>query len=149
VNDVDGDVGDGQKAFIDNLVTYIQKRVLEQIMDDDLYTDFMAGLAETPVDAKWTAMANQIRNSTAKTSFLTYFVYYEYKKQTMTVSTEHGDGHLQGDNMVMVADVHKNVSLYNAGVELGNDFAEWLDDNKDDYELLYVYELEKINTFDL
>jgi hypothetical protein len=147
VNDVSGDVGLGQIAKINDYIDIAQPKVLEYIMGEDLYADFIAGLGETPVDAKWTALKNQIVNTTTKTSFLTYFTKYESLNFTQTIPTESGDKKTTGANMQPALDIARIVSLYNQGVDKANTFAEWLDDNKSTYGISTVEYMERMNKF--
>jgi L-rhamnose mutarotase len=147
VNDVTGAVGLGQIAKINDYIDKVQPEVLKTIMGKDLYDEFMAGLAATPIATKWANMKAQIVNTTAKTSFLTYFVKFESQKYTQTIPTESGDKKVTGANMQTVIDMVKNVSIYNQGVERANIFSEWLYENRATYDISTVNLHEKMNQF--
>jgi len=149
VNDVDGDVGEAKIAYINDLIDTVQPEILKEIMGEVLYDEFMEGLEETTIDPKWIAMRNEILNSTAKTSFLTYFVYFEDRRMSSSMATEHGDVNIDVVNMQNAHDFAKNARIWNIGADKANVFGSWLLENAEDYDIYTVGTIDKINRFDL
>ena len=147
VNDVDGDVGAAQIAYINQLIDKAQPEILREIMGDDLYDEFMTEIAKAVHDSKWDDLKAEIVDTDNLTSFLTYFVYFEHKRQSATVPTEHGEYFVQAQNMQRCIDYTKICSLWNEGARLANEFAEWLLDEKDTYSITSVNEIDTINEF--
>jgi hypothetical protein len=143
------DSGLGRIAEINALIDFVQPQVLKQIMGDTMYDAFMADMAAAPIETRWSNLANQIRNSTTKTSLLVNFVYIEWKRYSNSMSTEHGDYSPQEANMMLMQDWTKNVNIYNNGIDLLEDLYDWIILNVATYPEFEEqgYEFDKLNRF--
>ena len=149
VNDVDGDVGAAQISYINSLIDVEQPKVLKQIMGATLYDEFIEGLGETIVESKWTDILNKIRNSSNKTSFLTYFVYIQDRIMSNSIASQHGDVSVDVINAQKSQDFAKNATIWNSGATLANEFSEWLWENADTYDVWTVGTIKLVNRFDI
>jgi len=129
IYDTTSDIGVAQTAELNAMIDRVQRRILREYLGDDLYDDFMTGLAQSTIATKWTNLKNAIANSSTKASFLTYFVYLEYKNHSNSISTQVGDMKPSEANMVMWEDWSKNANIWNIGMDLWDEFIDWLEDN--------------------
>jgi hypothetical protein len=146
--DATSDVGVAQIAELNAIIDKVQRRILREYLGDDLYDAFMTGLGTVPIPTKWSTLKAAIVDSTNKESFLKYFVYIEYKKHSNSISGQVGDLKPQEANIAMWEDWAKNSNLWNIGVDLFDEFVDWLEDNyvTQDYDMTDIGSApEKIN----
>lgn len=125
-----------------------EKKFLRAVLGDDLYDAFIAGFTGTPA-AKWTALANQLRDATAKTSPIANYVWYKWQQQNQQLSTATGDKTATELNLVRSSNYGKYVNVWNAMCEQLDDFYEWLNDNTATYTEWdgTTWEYDTINQF--
>jgi len=128
------DVGLGQIAELNRIIAKVQKRVLIIILGVDLYNEFIAGLDEDDeddIDPKWVAMKDELVDAEGKESPLRYFAFVEWKKYTRSISTLTGDITPEAQGQQTEADNLKTMQLYNEGVDLMEEFYEWMQEQTD------------------
>lgn len=118
---------------VNNFITVYEKDFLRNVLGDDLYDAFMAGMAETTPDTRWTSLANQLRNSTTKYSPIANYVWYKWQQQSQQLVTATGDKSVAEMNMVRSLNYGKYVNVWNAMKMMLDDFYEWLNDNISTY----------------
>ncbi len=117
---------------VDNFSARYEKKFLRNVLGDDLYDAFIAGFVGTP-DAKWTDLANQLRDATAKTSPISKYIWYKWQQQNQQLATATGDKTATELNLVRSANYGKYVNVWNAMCDQLDDFYEWLNDNAATY----------------
>ena len=124
-----GTIETARRADLDVYIYLTEKNILTRLLGDDLYDAFIAGLAASPIAARWTALKNQLVDETNKLSPLVAFVYHKWMQDKATINAEDRDvnsGELQ-TNVLMIVD------LYNTAIDDMDDVWDWLTENSDDY----------------
>jgi len=133
------------------LQTYInryEKEALINILGDDLYTAFQAGLTGT-VAARWLTLKAVLIDTTAKTSPLANYVWYKWQQTHQQITTASGDRQTNTENM----GAHQNDMLYcyvwNDIPAFLPDFYEWIDANVATYPEYdgNVWDCDEINAY--
>ena len=145
VHDETSDVGIAIIASIDDFIERVQPEVLIDVMGEDFYDLFIAGLGETTPETRWTAL------EAVCVLALPYFVYYEYDIDRQTISTEAGEINVQAANIQRVSALRKWRKVYNYGVDQLEKVYEFLQDNATDYpEWTDIgFDFEHINAFNI
>ena len=76
-------------------ITEYEPQFLEMLLGEDLYAEFLAGMAVVTPDAKWTALKNKIYlTDTPNGIYLSpaaNYVYYHYQRDHITVTASTGE----------------------------------------------------------
>ena len=126
---------EGQRAKtteVESFSARYEKKFLRNVLGDDLYDAFIAGFTGTPA-AKWTALADKLRDVTAKTSPIANYVWYKWQEQSQQLSTATGDKSATELNLIRSSNYRKYVNVWNAMCDQLDDFYEWLNDNAATY----------------
>jgi len=119
-------------SYIDLLIVRREKEYLKELLGLDLYTLFMAGLAEVSVAQKWVDLKAQIVDETNKISPIANYVYFFYLRQQKT--TDVGIVRPKVENAEIVSSAYKQCDTWNDMVELNYEICQWLIDNSTTYE---------------
>ena len=143
--------GVGQIAYIDSLIERKQPETLKDVFGTELYDLFIAGLAETTPDTRWTTLKARIVNTSTKVSLLNYFVMVEHLNNNRSLSGEIGEFTVQAANMQRADDKNKSRFLWNIGCDMVNDLYDWMQTVTDypEADFTGMKYFEKINSFNI
>jgi hypothetical protein len=141
----------GQPAVseaIYDLIAINEPDLLTALLGVDLYNAFQAGLQETPVDPKWTALLNGgeyldmhgqkhiwhgLANDSRKTSVIANYVYYNFFRQTASFTTGTGEVLPTVMNGVRFPGANKMASAWNDMVNNNLAMIAYLNQNAETY----------------
>lgn len=143
-----------QNLIIDDLNDYItiyEPKYLKRLMGDDLYDAFVAGIAETTPETRWTDLQSQIRDTSNKLSPIADYVWYYYQQEHQQTATQSGDKQTDQPGLVARVNSDRLCNVWNNMVEKSLEVYEWIEDNQADYpEWEYdSFDFQDINSFDL
>lgn len=146
-----GFVGTGNKADLAQYIIITEKKILKRFLGVDLYTAFVAGLAETVVDARWTALKNQLVDTTNKLSPLANFTYHVWLQDHQTVQTAGETVKYTASDTTPFMNVQMVCDIWNDGVSELSDAYDWLEENVVDYPEWEqeAFDFSNINPFDI
>lgn len=102
--------GGNVQYFIDEY----EKEFLIKLFGVTFYNELIAGLAEEPIDPKWTALINE----TDLKKMIAYYVYEKWKVDETTQSFGISEGKPQTENASVTNSVDKQVKIWNKMVNL-------------------------------
>ena len=106
-----GEAGTTISEIVNQAISEHEPDILKKALGDELYAAFVAGMEATTPEAKWTSLANIIRDETVKISFVADWVYYQFRKEQATQMAgmvdvrqkfENADGAFQPRKMAQV-----------------------------------------------
>lgn len=112
--------GLSEPANAENLLTFItkyEKKFLQQLFGEDLYDLYVAGLAEDPVDEKWTALSAMLVDTDTKESPIANYVYYYFTRDMATLTANLGEVKPKGENASFASPIAKQVRAWNEMVD--------------------------------
>lgn len=145
--------------FTNDYITVYEEEILAMVLGRDLYNDFMAGLGEDSVLAKWTALRDGkeyqvtdngntmtvkwegLKNS-KRVSLLSYYIYINWTRSNYQQNTAIGVTSADKENARDVSAREKVVHAYSACKKLVGEYHY-----KSDYEInvLYQKDIEEEN----
>lgn len=146
-----GFVGTGTQADIAQYIIITEKKILKRFLGDDLYTAFVAGLAQTVVDARWTALKNKLVDSTNKLSPLANFTYHTWLQDHQTVQTAGETVKYTASDTTPFMNVQMVCDIYNDGVGDLSEVYDWLEENAATYPEWEqeAFDFARINPYDI
>jgi hypothetical protein len=105
---------------------------LKTLLGPDLYALYIAGLAEVPVPAKWTALKAQISYAPAN------FIYWYWMTSKQTQSVGIGEQQSKAANAEMTSPRLKMVAAWDEMVGMSFDTVRFITDNTADYGDYYL-----------
>jgi len=164
----------GQLAVQENLQGFIDKYepiILQELLGYQLYTDFIAGLGEDPIQQKWldlrdgaiytgrNGLTKWIGLTDKKHSLIANYVYYEYMRNEAEITVGSGVVTPEVENATRTGPRFLQVRAWNEMVELNYQLLYFLLAETDVYgkaaiDIRYHHHcsnelLQKINTFNL
>lgn len=124
---------DSTGSKVSGFINKYETRYLKELLGDDLYNSFIAGLAEEPVLPKWTALLNQLVNNETKESPIANYIYYYYSRNKATETVGIGEMKPNTENGSMASAVQKQVRAWNEMVDWNFEVAKFISENEDDY----------------
>jgi L-rhamnose mutarotase len=122
----------------ENLELFIkkyQKRFLVMLLGQDVWKDFMDGLAEDPVESKWTELKAKFVDDDTKESPIANYVYYFYMRDGASSTTDVGETIAKTENSSVISPARKMVRAWNEMCDFVNDTQEWFHDYYATYNL--------------
>lgn len=116
-------------ADLDWFIDKYEPIYLKMVMGDDMYDEFIAGLAADPIDAKWTALRDKLIDSTKKISPIVAYIWYAYKHDKLTHSSEMGELKPNTENASIQSATRKMIDAWNDSMKGAYDVAVWLTEN--------------------
>jgi len=106
---------------------------LEELLGEDLYTAYAAGIAAVSPLAKWTALRDKIyvTNLTLGIGFspAADYVYFHFMRNQATVSLMNTEGIPDHENFTAASVNQKIVAAWNDMVRLSDEIQDWLDED--------------------
>lgn len=96
-------------ALIQEFIDKYEPLFLKKLLGIDLYNEFIAGLAEDPIDSKWISL----RDDTELKNMLVNYVYYWYMRNQSTLSAGISEVKPKAENATPVSSVDKQVRAWN------------------------------------
>lgn len=127
----------------ENLAIFINKyerKFLRTILGNVLYAQYIAGLTEDPVDPKWTALQDQLRDVTTKVSPISNYIYFFFVRDKTIYNSGTGTQQAEGENSTKADSKIKTVRAWNEMNELSFEIHKFLKTNISIYGPL-AYEL--------
>lgn len=121
--DVQADIDDYEPKF------------LRKLLGSVLYANLLAGLAEDPIPAKWTALANEVKPS------IKGYVYYQHTDNKITETTGVGEVKPTADNANPASAWGKMVKAWNEMVDNNKVVHEFIIKNSADYPGFIYYQV--------
>lgn len=112
------------RAKVDGFIEIYEPEFLSLVFGALLYADYIAGIAEDPIDEIWTAL-----QSAEMKSALACYVYFYYMRDQETTSTTLGETKQQTENSTPVSSISKQVYAWNRMVVLIRKVYDYLDLN--------------------
>ncbi len=139
-----GDVVESSK--ITQAINQREPEYLELVLGGPLYTAFMAGLLEDPIQQKWVDLRDGANYNykgvnhrwegfvnTVKRSPIANYVYYWYTRQGASYSTGTGEVLPRTENGTRTGGNDKGSNAWNTMIKYNLDLYMFLDVNSDDY----------------
>jgi hypothetical protein len=129
----------GGYSGFDELAAKFESETLIELLGQELYNAFVAGLAESPVSTKWSYLRDGIsagyQNGTVYyrlrgiTNMLKYLFYFHYRNFSNTVVTNVGEfqGKTANSEAMPDASDSKMYANHNYGVEMWNELVDYID----------------------
>lgn len=127
-NTAKADVATDLQIFIDDY----EGEFLKLLLGETLYTDFIAGLDEDPIPAKWTALKDKIGVSIAN------YIYWFYMRDNNTQTVAMGETKGKSANAGSALPDEKIVRAWNEMVKICYTVVELINNNPDDYGTYYI-----------
>jgi hypothetical protein len=128
----------GGYTGFDELAAKFEVETLIELLGQELYTAFVAGLAASPVLAKWTDLKSGLASGYANgtvyyrmrgtTEMLKYLFYYHYRKFSNSTVTSVGEfqGKAANSEIVPESMEAKMQANQNTGIEIFNEVVDWI-----------------------
>ena len=123
-------------SVIASINLFIQKyeaKYLRMVMGETIYADYLAGIEEDPIPAKWTDLQNVIRVASTKDSPIAGYVYWWYMRDQASQTVGMGQVKPLAENAIMVSNIDKMTRAWNEMVDQTKVVAKFLFDNQDTY----------------
>ncbi len=101
----------------ENLEYFIDKyeyKFLKSLLGKTLADEFIEGLAQDPVEEKWT----ELQDETDLKEMLVYYVYYWYSQNQTTTTAGTGETKAKNENSNVASNWDKTVKIWNEMVKL-------------------------------
>lgn len=108
---------DSTGSKITSFIEKYETRYLKELLGLGLYAEFIAGIAEDPIEEKWAVLLDALRNDTTKESPIANYVYYWVMRNDATQSTGTGEVVANNENSRRVSPVDKMVRAWNEMVD--------------------------------
>lgn len=129
-----GPVGTAVTASVERYIDIREHEFLRLLMGDDMYEAFVDGLADYPVPDRWTALLNQLYDTTLHRSPVAGYVYFHWLRDQFPAMGASGDFTPQGKGAVTMGYNQRMVLAWNDMVDQAYTVYEWILDNASDYE---------------
>lgn len=113
---------------------------LKDLLGEDLYTAYAAGIAEVTPDAKWTTLNNKIYYTDAALTALSTgispvanYIYFQFHRNNASVTLQNSEVKPGHQNFTVTSPAQKMVSAWNNMVRLCDEIQEFIEDNITDY----------------
>lgn len=111
-----------------------ERELMYKLIGKTLYDSLIAGLAVTPTpEARWTTLADQLRNSTDLTSPIANFIYIRQWQMEQRQHTESGDVVLSGVGLTNDTNLEEICQINNQMVDWLIEFQTWFFQNESYY----------------
>ena len=137
------------QSDLTQLINIKEPYYLTQLLGEDLYNEFLVGLQEDPIPAKWINLRDALRNSTLKTSFLANLIWYDYQLKTETKTSGEGEVTPTPAGYKVVENLDKMCFIYNEGIIQAVKAYDFLYENRETYSFSQSWTFEYINKFGL
>lgn len=139
------------QTSIQKYINLFEPKYLKRLLGDDLYDAFKTGMSVTTPDARWTNLAAQIYDTTAKESPIANLVWYKWLSDHQTVTTASGMKKATASDAASVNNVQMITDIYNDAVDSLQDVYDWLETNEATYPEWEhgAFDFRKINIFDI
>jgi len=142
---------EGNYTEVNEGINDYEPEICEMLMGKVLYDALITGLAVTPTpDTRWTALAAELRDSTAKTSPVASYIWFKLWERNGFANTRFGDI-VRGDTIE--PNNAKACDIWNAAVKQYIVFQDWLQTNiatypeYDGVNVYYFSSDDNINVF--
>ena len=132
-----------KRAEITNYFDVLEVEYLNFILGEDLYAEYIAGLAEDPIDEKWTNLSSQLVNSTLKISPIANYCFFYYLE--IPKLTDIGVVLPKVENGTFVASYPLQIRAWNRMVEMNERIVDWLLENGETYNYEHCAWLDGLN----
>lgn len=116
-------------AFIDDY----EPELMSKVIGKQLYDALIVGLSETTVEARWTALAAKLRDTTSKKSPIANYIYVNLWDVNQRQTTQSGDVVMTGTGIIPDANTAKIDRIWNQMVDQLILFQTWFFQNESDY----------------
>lgn len=112
------------------LIAKYEPIYLKWLLGEDFYTDYVAGLAESSPEARWTTLRDKIFvvDSVLEigTSPAANYVYCQWLKTNNSITSTNGEFKPSAENMTSFTMREKYVTAYNEMVRMSLEIQDWL-----------------------
>lgn len=123
----------GVSERLDVFIKKYEKIFLTLLLGESTYNDFMAGLEENPIPAKWQTLKDLLVDSTDKESPIANFVYFHWMVDKITQTVGLGESKAKAENSTIVNNDPKRVRAWNEMVIWVRSKKPFFETNKVDY----------------
>jgi len=113
---------------------------LKELLGDDLYTAYAAGIAVTPTpEAKWTALKNKIFVNIGTSPAIVYlspeanYIYFFFQRNQATVTLTNSEVQTKQENATVISPAQKMIDAWNSMANDTELIRDWINDNITDY----------------
>ena len=137
---------DGAPLNLDYFIEKYEPEFLHELLGEDLFNDFKAGLLIAPIPSKWTDLKARLEKAFG-TNFpkdhcpIAKFVYHQYWIDKVTQASPIGEVVANSENSIRVSSDVRLVTVWNSMVDDNYEIARWLTS----YPEIYSYEWQLNN----
>lgn len=121
--------GTANIAELQWFINTYEKEFLKYLLGDNLYDEFVAGIAVAEPLAKWTNLKNQIYDGTNFISPAAGYVYFFFRRNRFTITMGSSEVKPLHENGETVGHAAKQVMAWNNMVKQCEDIWEWLEES--------------------
>lgn len=129
-------------AFIEDY----EPELMSKVIGKQLYDALIVGLSAPVVEARWTALAAKLRDTTSKKSPIANYIYVNLWDVNQRQTTQSGDVVMTGTGIIPDANIAKIDRIWNQMVDQLIIFQEWFFENQSDYAeydgSAYIYSVD-------
>lgn len=104
----------GVQELLQDFIDKYEYKFLKSLLGKTLADEFLSGLLDDPVDAKWT----ELENETDLKEMLVNYVYYWYSQNQTTTTSGTGETKAKNENSTVSMNWDKTVKAWNEMVKM-------------------------------
>ena len=146
-----GDINRSIQEEVDKYVAIFEKKCLKRLLGNDLYDAFIAGLAESSVETRWSALKGLLIDYQNKLSPIASYVWYWWLVDHQTVQVAGAQTKFNASDSENAINTQQIVDVYNDMVDEFQDVYDYIEENSDIYPEWEndAFDFAKINVFDI